>query len=117
MTTKFNGNNGINANRIAKKSNNSFSSKEKIRILTEGIHNEFEFSEICNREGIKTDSFYKWCFDFIKNTQGKIVESEKPEDIFDETNRIQIENKLLRHLIKELDLKNSNLKRKLKIAV
>ena len=53
-----------------------FSPEEKIRIVLEGLRGEQSISELCRREGIASNLYYRWSKDFLeagKNVTGDSV--------------------------------------------
>ena len=43
-----------------------YSSEEKIRIVLEGLRGEESVDELCRREGIKANVYYRWSKDFLE---------------------------------------------------
>src|SRR3981081_3744186 len=42
------------------------SAEEKIRIVLEGLHGEDSIAELCRREGIAQNLYYRWSKDFLE---------------------------------------------------
>ena len=51
---------------IKRKTRKKYSSEEKIRIVLEGLKGESSISELCRREGINPNVYYKWSKDFLE---------------------------------------------------
>ena len=51
---------------IKRRTRKKYSSEEKIRIVLEGLRGEESISEICRKEGINTNVYYKWSKDFLE---------------------------------------------------
>ena len=51
---------------IKRKTRRKFSSEEKIRIVLEGLRGEESISEICRKEGIVPNLYYRWSKDFME---------------------------------------------------
>ena len=51
---------------IKKATRRQFSTEEKIRIVLEGSRGETAISEICRREGIASNVYYKWSKAFLE---------------------------------------------------
>jgi len=117
MNKKSGRKNGFESERTVKNTELSYTKNDKMRILSEGIQNELEFSAVCDREGIDEKLFYDWCVDFLKTDHEKAIKLNKPKELLTEMNHIQIENILLKYLIKNLGLKNGALKSRLRTAV
>ena len=50
---------------IRRWSRRKFSPEEKIRIVLEGLRGEQSVSELCRREGIASNLYYRWSKDFL----------------------------------------------------
>jgi len=50
---------------IRRKTRKKYSSEEKIRIVLEGMRGEENISELCRREGIASNLYYRWSKDFL----------------------------------------------------
>lgn len=51
---------------IRKHSKKKYSAEEKIRIVIEGLRGEMSVAELCRREGINQNSYYKWSKEFLE---------------------------------------------------
>jgi transposase len=51
---------------IRRKTRRKFSSEEKIRIVLEGLRGEDSIAELCRREGINSNLYYRWSKDFLE---------------------------------------------------
>lgn len=51
---------------IRRKTRRKFSSEEKIRIVLDGLKGEVSISELCRREGIVSNLYYRWSKDFLE---------------------------------------------------
>jgi transposase len=50
---------------VKKATRRQFSAEEKIRTVLEGLRGETAISEICRREGIASNVYYKWSKAFL----------------------------------------------------
>jgi len=50
---------------IRRRTRRKFSPEEKIRIVLEGLRGEQSVSELCRREGIAANLYYRWSKDFL----------------------------------------------------
>ena len=50
---------------IRRRTRRKFSPEEKIRIVLEGLRGEQSVSELCRREGIASNLYYRWSKDFL----------------------------------------------------
>lgn len=64
-----------------------YSADEKIRIILEGLRGESPIAELCRREGIQTNMYYRWSKDFLdagkKRLQGDITREANSSEVSD----------------------------------
>ena len=96
---------------IHRKTRRKFSSEEKIRIVLEGLKGEVSISELCRREGIAANLYYRWSKDFLeagkKRLSGDTVREANSSDV----TGLRDENSQLKQLVAELSLNNRMLKK------
>jgi transposase len=51
---------------IHRRTRSKFSPEEKIRIVLEGLRGEQSVSDLCRREGIASNLYYRWSKDFLE---------------------------------------------------
>ncbi len=51
---------------IRRKTRRKFAPEEKVRIVLEGLRGEQSISELCRREGIASNLYYRWSKDFLE---------------------------------------------------
>jgi transposase len=51
---------------IRRRTRRKFSPEEKIRIVLEGLRGEQGVAELCRREGIAANLYYRWSKDFLE---------------------------------------------------
>ena len=51
---------------IRRNTRRKFSSEEKIRIVLDGLRGECSIAELCRREGINANLYYRWSKDFLE---------------------------------------------------
>jgi transposase len=51
---------------IRRATSRSYSAEEKIRIVLEGLRGEDSIAELCRREGINTNVYYRWSKEFLE---------------------------------------------------
>ena len=51
---------------IRRKTRRKFSSEEKIKIVLDGLRGEYSIAELCRREGINSNLYYRWSKDFLE---------------------------------------------------
>jgi len=91
---------------IKRRTRKKYSSEEKIRIVLEGLRGEASVAEICRREGLNTNIYYKWSKEFLeagkKRLQGDTVREATSSEVVD----LKKENDQLKQLVAELSIKN-----------
>ena len=98
---------------IKRRTRKKYSSEEKIRIVLEGLRGEASVAELCRREGLNTNIYYKWSKEFLeagkKRLQGDTVREATSTEVVD----LRKESDQLKQLVAELSLKNRVLKKSL----
>ncbi len=51
---------------IRRATRRKFSAEEKIRIVLEGLRGEDSIAELCRREGVNQNLYYRWSKDFLE---------------------------------------------------
>ena len=51
---------------IRRKTRRKFSSEEKIRIVLDGLRGEYSITELCRKEGINNNLYYRWSKEFLE---------------------------------------------------
>jgi len=91
---------------IKRKTRKKYSSEEKIRIVLEGLKGEYSIAELCRREGINPNVYYKWSKDFLEAGQKRSSGDTIREANSSEVTGLRSENSQLKELVEELSLKN-----------
>lgn len=98
---------------IKRRTRKKYSSEEKIRIVLEGLRGEMSIAELCRKEGLNPNIYYKWSKEFLeagkKRLQGDTVREATSTEVVD----LKKENDQLKALVAELSLKNRVLKKNL----
>ena len=98
---------------IRRKTRKKYSAEEKVRIVLEGLRGEEKIAELCRREGIHQNMYYKWSKDFLEAGKQRLVGDTKREADSHEVEAMRSENEQLKAVVAELMLKNRNLKKSL----
>ena len=98
---------------IRRKTRRKFSSEEKIRIILEGLRGECSIAELCRREGINANLYYRWSKDFLEAGKRRLAGDTVREANTDEVVGLKKENKDLKQAVAELYLRNDWLKKSL----
>ena len=57
---------------IKRKTRRKFSSEEKIRIVIDGLRGETSIAELCRKEGIAQNLYYRWSKDFMESGKKRL---------------------------------------------
>ena len=61
-------------NDIRRRTRRKFSAEEKVRIVLEGLRGEQGVAELCRREGIAANLYYRWSKDFLEAGKKRLSE-------------------------------------------
>lgn len=111
MPTKKNASSLIND--LKRKTRKTYSSEEKIRIIIDGMRSETSVAELCRKEGISQQLFYKWSKDFMEAGKKRLNGDTLREANTTEVKELKDENQSLKELVAELSLNNRELKKNL----
>ncbi len=96
---------------IKRKTRRKFSSEEKIRIVIDGLRGEVSIAELCRREGIAQNLYYRWSKDFMESGKKRLNGDTMREANTSEVQALKYENSQLKELAAELLLRNRVLKK------
>jgi transposase len=88
-----------------------FSPEEKVRIVLEGFRGEVRVSELCRREGIRSNVYYAWLKDFMEAGKTRLRADTARDATQAEVEALKRENERLKQLVAELSLQNLVLKK------
>jgi transposase len=98
---------------IRRKTRKKYSAEEKLRIVLEGLRGEESIAELCRREGIHQNMYYKWSKEFLEAGKQRLAGDTKREADRQEVKEMRSENEQLKAVVAELTLKNRILKKSL----
>ena len=96
---------------IRRNTRRKYTSEEKIRIVLEGLKGEVSIVELCRREGIVSNLYYRWSKDFLEAGKKRLAGDTACEATSSEVGGLRSENDQLKQLVAELSLKNRLLKK------
>ena len=77
---------------------------EKIRIVLEGLRGEISISELCRKEGIAANVYYKWSKEFLEAGKNGLTRSTLRNASTDQVKQLKGENANLKTAVAELTL-------------
>ncbi len=89
---------------IRRRTRRKFSPKEKIRIVLEGLRGEQSVSDLCRREGIASNLYYRWSKDFLEAGKKQLAGDTVLEATSDEVKDLRSENRELKEVVAEIRL-------------
>src|SRR3954471_4554381 len=96
---------------IRRETRRKHNAEEKIRIVLEGLRGEESIAELCRREGINPNLYYKWSKEFLEAGKSRLQGDTKRQATSDEVDGLRQENEQLKQVVAELLLKNRVLKK------
>ena len=78
-----------------------------------GLRGEQSVSELCRREGIAANLYYRWSKDFLEAGKKQLAGDTVREATSDEVKELRAENSELKEVVAEITLKNRVLKKSL----
>src|SRR3981189_2039050 len=88
-----------------------FSAEDKIRIVLEGLRGEDSIAELCRREGIVQNLYYRWSKDFLEAGKKRLAGDTARAGSSDEGKEPRREASALKEVVAELTLENRLLKK------
>jgi transposase len=91
-----------------------YSAEEKIRIVLEGLRGEDSIAELCRREGIPPNVYYRWSKDFLEAGKKRLAGDTAREATSDEVKGLRREAAALKEVVADLTLENRLLKKSMR---
>ena len=88
-----------------------FSAEDKIRIVLEGLRGEDSITELCRREGIVQNLYYRWSKEFLEAGKKRLAGDTAREATSDEVKGLRREAVALKEVVADLTLENRLLKK------
>ena len=88
-----------------------FSAEEKIRIVLEGLRGEESIAELCRKEGIVQNLYYRWSKEFLEAGKKRLAGDTAREATSDEVKQLRAEARQLKEALAEVTLENRLLKK------
>jgi len=96
---------------IRRATRRKFSAEEKIRVVLEGLRGEDSIAELCRREGIVQNLYYRWSKDFLEAGKKRLAGDTARAATSDEVKDLRREASALKEVAAELTLENRLQKR------
>lgn len=96
---------------IRRATRRQYSAEEKIRIVLEGLRGEDSVAELCRREGINSNVYYRWSKEFLEAGKKRLAGDTAREATTDEVKNLRNEASALKETLAELLMENRLLKK------
>ena len=88
-----------------------YSAEEKIRIVLEGLRGEDSIAELCRREGLNSNVYYRWSKEFLEAGKKRLSGDTAREATSSEVKELRAESSALKETLGELLMENCLLKK------
>ena len=95
---------------IRRATRRQYAAEEKIRMVLEGLHGEDSIAELCRREQINQNLYYRWSKEFLEAGKKRLAGDTKREATSDEVQALRAQALQLKQLLAEMMLENRLLK-------
>jgi transposase len=96
---------------IRRATRRQFSAEEKIRIVLSGLRGEDSIAELCRREGIAQNLYYRWSKEFLQAGKQRLAGDTARAATSDEVRDLRREASALKEVVAELTIENRLLKK------
>ncbi len=96
---------------IRRATRRNYSAEEKIRIVLQGLRGEDSIAELCRKEGINQNLYYRWSKEFLEAGKRRLAGNVVREATTDEVKNLRQETLGLKEVVAELLLENRLLKK------
>lgn len=96
---------------IKRATRRQFNAEEKIRIVIAGLRGEDSVAELCRREGIHQNLYYRWSREFMEAGKKRLAGDTAREASTSEVTAMRRESGQLKELLAETMLENRLLKK------
>ena len=98
---------------IRRATRRQFSAEEKVRIVIAGLRGEDSVAELCRKEGINQNLYYRWSKEFLEAGKKRLAGDTARAATSDEVKDLRREASALKEVVAELTLENRLLKKSL----
>jgi transposase len=96
---------------IRRRTRRHYSAEDKIRIVLEGLRGEDSIAELCRKEGINSNVYYRWSKEFLEAGKKRLAGDTVREATTDEVKSLRLEASALKEALAESVLENRLLKK------
>jgi transposase len=96
---------------VKRNTRRKFTTEDKIRIVLQGLRGEDSIAELCRREGIHANQYYRWSKEFLEAGRKRLAGDIEREASSDEVKTLRDEARQLKEALAEATLENRLLKK------
>ena len=96
---------------IRRQTRRHLSAEDKIRIVLDGLRGEDSIAELCRKEGIAQNLYYRWSKEFLEVGKKRLAGDTAREVTSDEVKTLRAEARQLKEALAEVTLENRLLKK------
>ena len=96
---------------IRRKTRQTYSAEEKIRIVLAGLRGEESIAVLCRREGISQSLYYSWSKEFLEAGKRRLAGDTSRQASSPEVKDLRAESAALKEVVADLTLENRLLKK------
>ncbi len=96
---------------IRRRTRKKYSAEEKIRIVLEGLRGEESIAELCRKEGLNPNVYYRWSKEFMEAGKKRLSGDTVREASSDEVKELRAEAAALKETLGEMVMENRLLKK------
>jgi transposase len=96
---------------IKRRTRRHFGAEDKIRIVLQGLRGEESIAEICRKEGLHQNQYYRWSKEFLEAGKKRLAGDTVREAGSDEVKELRSESAQLKEALAEAMLENRLLKK------
>src|SRR5437899_7548642 len=99
------------AREIRRATRRQYSAEEKVRIVIAGLRGADGIAELCRKEGINQNLYYRWSKDFLEAGKKRLAGDTSREATSDEGKELKAEARQLKETLAEVLIENRLLKK------
>ena len=96
---------------IKRRTRRHFGAEDKIRVILQGLRGEESVAEICRKEGLHQNLYYRWSKEFLEAGKKRLAGDTVREAGSDEVKALRFESMQLKEALAEAMLENRVLKK------
>lgn len=96
---------------IRRQTRRHFSAEDKIRIVLDGLRGEDSIAELCRKEGIHQNLYYRWSKEFLEAGKKRLAGDTEREASSGEVKALKDETSQLKEMLAEVMIENRLLKK------